>query len=67
MRKEIITRKTLDLLLKHIGESSTPMEDLKLITYAINDYEREGYNLNVYKKYVDELKKGYWKKYDRRN
>ncbi len=56
MKLEFLARKTLDLLLRNVKD----VEDLKVISYAIKDYESEGYDLHVYKKLVNELKKGFW-------
>ena len=56
MKLEFLARKTLDLLLKNVED----IEDLKVISYAIKDYEGEGYDLQVYKKLVKELEKGFW-------
>ena len=32
----------------------------EIIDYAIKDYESEGYDLHIYNKLVDELRKGFW-------
>jgi len=55
---ELIERKTLDLLLRNIGNSQTPDEDLNLVSYFIEQGEEMGYDLYVYRAYVKELKNG---------
>ncbi len=60
MKLEFLARKTLDLLLRNVKD----VEDLKIISYAIKDYEGEGYDLHIYKKLVSELKKGFWGRKD---
>jgi len=55
---ELIERKTLDLLLRNIGNSHTPCEELKLVEYFIKQGEEKGYDLRIYRAYVKELKNG---------
>lgn len=55
-KEEIFVRKTLDFLLEH-----AEINDLNLITIAIQDYEEEGYNLNSYREKVEELRRKYSK------
>lgn len=57
MKLELLARRTLDLLLRNVKD----VEDLDTISYAIKDYEEDGYDLHVYKKLVNELKAGFWK------
>ena len=53
-KEEIIVRRTLDFLLEY-----AEVKDLNLITIAIQDYEVEGYNLDLYRGKVTELRKKY--------
>ncbi len=50
--EEIIVRQTLDFLLEY-----AEVKDLNLITLAIQDYEVEGYNLDLYREKVTKLRK----------
>ena len=57
MKKETITRKTLELLLSDVKST----EHVDLIDDAIKDYEEEfGCNLKEYHEKVRELREGYW-------
>lgn len=58
IQDELIERKTLDLLLRNIGNSTTPCDDLELVSYFIKRGEEIGYDLHVYRAYIKELKNG---------
>ena len=52
MRNEIIIRKTLDLMLMNVKS----MEDLELVKYSVLDYEKQGYDMELYKLKVCEMR-----------
>jgi hypothetical protein len=52
---ETLRRRTLDILLAHVKS----VEDLEMIDCAIEDYQNcFGYNLDEYKKKVEDLRNG---------